>query len=304
MILHANSYSEQEIQDSKFVVYMNIMEAMTLLLGVKDELRIPFENNSMEIHGEVVRKAFAAGCKYTEWSPELCSALRALWTDGGIRKAYSTRNYFHISESSEYFFNELDRIADENYKPSLLDILHTRVPTSGVVQFLFTAKGINFEVYDVGGQRSERRKWIHCFDNVNAVIYVAAISEYDQVLKEDNKTNRLKEALLLFDSVVTNHYFKEISVILFLNKKDLFAKKIQSVSLKVCFESYDADRDGSGYVACVAYIRKRFEKALIRHSKKPYIHETCATDTNQVQVVINSVIDTIIQENLRDTGML
>ncbi|ETN77245.1 g-protein alpha subunit [Necator americanus] len=124
-------------------------------------------------------------------------------------------------------------------------------------------------VFDVGGQRSERRKWIHCFDNVNAVIYVAAISEYDQVLREDNKTNRLKEALLLFDGVVNNQYFKDVSVILFLNKKDLFAEKILYVSLKVCFDSYDAGRDGTGYAASVAYIRKRFENALIKHSKKP-----------------------------------
>ncbi|RCN25034.1 g-protein alpha subunit [Ancylostoma caninum] len=129
-----------------------------------------------------------SGCEFIDWGPELRSAVRELWADGGIRKAYSMKNSFHISESAEYFFNELDRISKKNYKPSLLDILHTRVPTSGVVQFYFTMKGINFEVFDVGGQRSERRKWIHCFDNVNAVIYVAAISEYDQVLREDNKT--------------------------------------------------------------------------------------------------------------------
>ncbi|WKY13003.1 hypothetical protein Q1695_004096 [Nippostrongylus brasiliensis] len=303
-ILHANGYSEQEIQEKKFVVYMNIVQAMNALLDAKDSLRIPFDNISMEIHGKLVRKVHASGCEFIEWSPELRSAINELWSDGGIRKAYAQRNAFHISESSEYFFNELDRISKKNYKPSLLDILHTRVPTSGVVQFYFTMKGINFEVFDVGGQRSERRKWIHCFDNVNAVIYVAAISEYDQVLREDDKTNRLKEALLLFDGVVNNQYFKDVSVILFLNKKDLFAEKILYVSLKVCFESYDAERDGTGYASSVAYIRKRFENALIKHSKKPYVHETCATDTNQVQVVINSVIDTIVQENLKDTGMI
>uniref|UniRef100_A0A1I7WCQ5 G-protein alpha subunit n=1 Tax=Heterorhabditis bacteriophora TaxID=37862 RepID=A0A1I7WCQ5_HETBA len=95
-------------------------------------------------------------------------------------------------------------------------------------------------VFDVGGQRSERRKWIHCFDNVHAVLYVVAIM----------------------------------------------------------------NRDGTGYANAVAYIKKRFEFAMVKHSKRPYVHETCATDTNQVQVVINSVIDTIVQENLKDTGMI
>lgn len=38
---------------------------------------------------------------------------------------------------------------------------------------------------DVGGQRSERRKWIHCFDGVTVVLFCASLSEYDQVLRED-----------------------------------------------------------------------------------------------------------------------
>ena len=48
-----------------------------------------------------------------------------------------------------------------------------------------------FEMYDVGGQRNERKKWIHCFEGVDAVIFVAAISEYDQKLFEDSTTNRM-----------------------------------------------------------------------------------------------------------------
>ena len=53
--------------------------------------------------------------------------------------------------------------------------------------------------YDMGGQRNERRKWIHAFDNVNCVVFVAALSEYDQVLFEDETQNRMEEALQLFE---------------------------------------------------------------------------------------------------------
>lgn len=43
---------------------------------------------------------------------------------------------------------------------------------------------------DVGGQRSERRKWIHCFENVTSIIFLVALSEYDQVLVEcDNEVS-------------------------------------------------------------------------------------------------------------------
>lgn len=47
---------------------------------------------------------------------------------------------------------------------------------------------IFFRVFDVGGQRSERKKWIHCFEAVHALIYITAVSEYDEVLFEDDTT--------------------------------------------------------------------------------------------------------------------
>ena len=41
-------------------------------------------------------------------------------------------------------------------------------------------------MFDVGGQRSERKKWIHCFENVTSIIFCVALSEYDQVLLEES----------------------------------------------------------------------------------------------------------------------
>ena len=89
--------------------------------------------------------------------------------------------------------------------------------------------------FDVGGQRNERKKWIHCFENVTAVIFVAALSEYDQVLYEDETTNRMTEALNLFDEICNSRWFRETSMILFLNKRDLFQAKVwQPVCVCVC----------------------------------------------------------------------
>jgi guanine nucleotide-binding protein G(i) subunit alpha len=82
-------------------------------------------------------------------------------------------------------------------------------------------------MYDVGGQRNERKKWIHCFEGVTAVIFVAALSEYDQILFEDASTNRMMEALNLFDEICNNSFFIKSAMILFLNKRDLFAEKIK-----------------------------------------------------------------------------
>lgn len=83
-------------------------------------------------------------------------------------------------------------------------------------------------MFDVGGQRDERRKWIQCFNDVTAIIFVCASSSYNLVLWEDNTQNRLRESLALFKNIWNNRWLKTISVILFLNKQDMLAEKIKA----------------------------------------------------------------------------
>jgi hypothetical protein len=82
--------------------------------------------------------------------------------------------------------------------PKHLDVLRSRVRATGIVENEFEIDGNFFMMFDVGGQRNERKKWIHCFENVAAVMFVAAISVYDHKLYEDVTTNRMVEALNLF----------------------------------------------------------------------------------------------------------
>jgi len=94
-------------------------------------------------------------------------------------------------------------------------------------------------MFDVGGQRSERKKWIHCFENVTAIIFLVAISAYDQVLVEDETVNRMQEALTLFDSICNSKWFVKTSVILFLNKIDIFKEKLETSALSKYFPEFD-----------------------------------------------------------------
>jgi hypothetical protein len=105
-----------------------------------------------------------------------------------------------------------------SYIPSYDDIIHVRARTSGIKETQFEVKGNKFRLLDVGGQKNERKKWIHSFEGVTAVIFVAAISEYDQTMYEDLKTNRMQDALSLFDDICNSKWFPRTSMILFLNK--------------------------------------------------------------------------------------
>ena len=91
---------------------------------------------------------------------------------------------------------------------------------------------------DVGGQRSERRKWIHCFQDVTCLIFITSLSEYDQMLYEDNDVKRMDESLKLFEEICASKWFLEKNIILFLNKSDVFEHKLKTTDLSVCFSDY------------------------------------------------------------------
>lgn len=166
----------------------------------------------------------------------------------------------------------------------------------------FVINNITYRMVDVGGQRSERKKWIHCFENVTAIVFLVAISEYDQVLVEDPSVNRLQEALTLFDSICNSKWFTKTSIILFLNKIDLLAEKLATSPLSRYFPDY---MGGSQYEAACQYLLHRFISLNTRaDSKQIYTHFTCATDTKQIKFVMAAVSDICLHDNLRSGGLL
>merc|ERR1711994_927127 len=118
--------------------------------------------------------------------------------------------------------------------PSDQDILLVRHRTTGVIEQKFGIRGTSFHIFDVGGQKSERKKWIHCFEHVTAVIFVASLSCYDEVMFEDEEKNSMVDSIELFEKICNNEWFKDTAMILFLNKKDLFAEKIQTIPITDC----------------------------------------------------------------------
>uniref|UniRef100_A0A1I7XLX7 Guanine nucleotide-binding protein alpha-1 subunit n=1 Tax=Heterorhabditis bacteriophora TaxID=37862 RepID=A0A1I7XLX7_HETBA len=300
-IIHDNGFSQDEAVQKKSVVCANLVQSMGALVDGFHALKLIFANKQCHEYANFVRKTLQHKEEFQPLNVEMYRAIKTLWADKGIEVAYQRRDEFYLHDSAKYFFDSLDRIYDADYVPTEQDILRTRIATMGVIEVCFTMKNKLWRVFDVGGQRSQRKKWIHCFDDAKAVIYVAALSEYDQVLMEDNSTNRMQESLQLFKQVVNNKYFINTSVILFLNKKDLFEKKIgHGKSLKIAFPNY---RGGENYDEAAKYIEAKFLAANESKEKSIYTHLTCATDTEQVQFVLDSVLDTILSSKLKGCGL-
>ena len=165
-------------------------------------------------------------------------------------------------------------------------------------------KGI-FNIVDVGGARSERLKWANCYDSVTAVIFVASLSCYDEVMFEDMKSNRMTDQLKLFDNVINNQSLSKTPMILFLNKRDLFAKKIKRVPLSKCksFSTYRGDPDS--FDQTTRYIRKAFCSLNQNPTQRNiFTHITCATDTDNVQRVFADVQHIVIEASLIQAGLM
>jgi len=261
-----------------------------------ERLGISFSSDAAKASAKILKDVPPDG--NPENIDELKGHLSTTWGDSGVKEAIDRAAEYQLNDSTIYFWERAEELCKPDYMPSEQDVLRARVRTTGIVQHNFQIKDKKYTMFDVGGQRNERRKWIHCFDNVTAVIFVTAISEYDQVLYEDENTNRMDEAVQLFEQICNHPSFKKTSMILFLNKRDLFEMKLKKKDMS-CWKP-EAGVVGQDYDRAILYLKEEFlKKNKDPANRQVYCHPTCATDTNNVSFVMESVFDIILKENLR-----
>lgn len=300
-LIHEGGYNLQEKRAFSAIVYSNIAQAMKMILEAMETLDIGFAAEDMEAKRDLVYN-IPEHPAAEDFPVPVADVLRELWHDDGVQECFKRAGRdFYMIDSAKYFLDELDRILQSNYVPDDQDVLRCRVKTTGITETTFNIRDVTYRMYDVGGQRSERKKWIHCFENVTAIIFMVAISEYDQKLIEDDAVNRMQEALTLFDSICNSRWFVRTSIILFLNKIDVFKDKVEEVPIEDYFPDYQG---GPDYEKGCEYFKERFQQLNMSETKQIYTHYTCATDTNQIKFVMDAVNDIIIQNSLRQAGLM
>ncbi|CAL8278930.1 unnamed protein product [Merluccius merluccius] len=299
-IIHGSGYTEEDKRSFTRLVYQNIFTAMQAMIHAMSALQIPYKYEHNEAHALTVCGMDVE--KVTVFTNPYVDAIKSLWSDRGIQECYGRKREYQLSDSAKYYLNALDRIADACYVPTQQDILRVRVPTTGIIEYPFDLQDVVFRMVDVGGQRSERRKWIHCFEKVTSIMFLVALSEYDQVLVESDNVNRMEESKALFQTIITYQWFKNSSVILFLNKIDLLEEKIAFSHLVDYFPEYDGPpRD---ILAGREFILKMFVDLNPEPTKIIYSHFTCATDTENIRFVFHAIKDYILQKNLEEYNLV
>ena len=196
-LLYGDAFTLAERQEYKTIIQFNTIRNLHLMIKNMGQYNLTFEDESkVQEASEFMERSQALllsdGIDCKDWvtqgavvlTPDLVRIMSSLWSDPGLRAVQAFTFEFGLSDMACVFLDKLEQIAQDEYIPDNQDILHTRKKTSGLVEMFFDYMGCSFHICDVGGQRSERRKWMHCFDDAKAVIFVAALSDYDLNLQE------------------------------------------------------------------------------------------------------------------------
>ncbi|KAJ7594999.1 guanine nucleotide binding protein, alpha subunit [Mycena floridula] len=299
-ILHQGGFSHEDLASFRPTVYKNVVDSAQAIVLAMRKIGVDcIQSSNRPLADKVV--AYRLENSAYILSPEIADAIHQLWQDPIIPKIMDEHSSeFYLMDSASYFFSEVLRIGSPGYQPTVTDVLRARAKTTGITETRFSMGQLSIHMFDVGGQRSERRKWIHCFESVTSIIFCTALSEYDQVLLEEKNQNRMAESLVLFESVINSRWFLRTSIILFLNKIDVFKNKLPRVPLERYFAEYTGGNDIN---KAAKYILWRFMQAN-RARLSVYPHLTQATDTTNIKLVFAAVKETILQNALKDSGIL
>lgn len=324
-LLFQTGFDEAELKSYIPVIHANVYQTIKLLLDGSKELAqsetdtstYTLSNENKEIGDKL--SEIGGRFDYPRLTRELSEEIEKLWKDPAIQGTYARGSELQLPDCANYFMEHLRRLSDVNYIPTKEDVLYARVRTTGVVEIQFSPVGENkksgevYRLFDVGGQRNERRKWIHLFEGVTAVVFCAAISEYDQVLYEDENRNRMMETKELFEWVLKQPCFEKTSIMLFLNKFDIFEKKVHKVPLSTCewFKDYQPVSSGKQEIEhAYEFVKKKFEELYYQctapeHVDRVFkIYRTTALDQKLVKKTFKLLDETLRRRNLFEAGLL
>ncbi|EDR01603.1 heterotrimeric G-protein alpha subunit, GPA3-like protein [Laccaria bicolor S238N-H82] len=298
-IIHQGGFSDAELAEFRPVVYETVLQSTQHVIRHMQKIGIKSHNLSQALTNKVLEyKIEKYNCE-ASFAPEIAEAIHQLIKDPKLHQLIDERlSEFYLTDSAQYFLGEVLRIGTPGYLPDISDILRAQQKSVGITETRFNMGQLLIHMFDIGGQRSEWKKWISCFESVTSIIFCTALSEYDQVLLEDKLQNRMAESLVLFESVINSRWFRRTSIILVLNKIDVFKHKLPKVLWY--FPEYTG---GSDVNKAAKYILSKYMQAN-RARLRVHPHIIQATDTTNIRLVFATVQKTILQNALKDSGIV
>jgi hypothetical protein len=306
-ILFGQTWNDEARKDLKCVMCANLIWGMRELLEHTENLDEETEKVSYDIRNMY---------EDSEITQEVAKSMKMLWGTEQVQKVWKERANYQILGAVEHFISRIDALSASDYISTDEDILYARVRTSGIVEEKYDVEQSPLVFFgeflpannliwnnnelttfiDVGGARNERKKWIHAFDSVSALVYVVGISEYDQVLYEDRQSSRMHESIKLFTELCASSWFTNCPILLLFNKFDLFQQKIKDTPIRIAgvryedFEGPYAQDEDSNYEECERAAKDYFTNLFLAQKKDKQVY-TYFINGIDGQEVLTSFLD-------------
>lgn len=297
----------------KIVVSDNILRGVSILVEAARNLETVLTKllpKSVE-YCAIIKSHVSSGAVWSTVEGQELSLIQMcefVWADPAVQEALTHEGEISLLEVPiAYFMGNIERIKATSYVPSKDDILHCRARTTGVYSLEFEFNRQKCRVIDVGGQRNERRKWISQFDNVTAVIFIASLAEFDKLCFEDHLKNRLQDSVDVFENSIASPHFAATNFLLFLNKKDLLKEKLKTIQFSKFHPDYTGPNEYEGVVEYIkALYMTRFARIKKEEDRNTILvsYETMATDTNNVDAVLEMSKKVIFNDSLVKNGLM
>ncbi|KAJ3219659.1 hypothetical protein HK099_004624 [Clydaea vesicula] len=304
-IKYVKNFTLEEKEYFKLIIHKNIIDTLKKLIkyyikncnlknnGTDQKVQLQLSTNA-SVNMEdfyLYLNLFKSHDFKCRLSSEIKNAVQVTWNNEIIKKIFfnKTQCGINIQDTTIYYFNDLQRLLDEQFSPTELDVLYLKNATKTVTETVIHTRTMNIKLFDVGGQKRLRNSWTPFFDDVSMILFVVALSSYNQMMKEDPTVNRLNDSFTLFESLANNKLLRGCKFILLLNKIDLLAEKLKLIPLKTYFNDYEGGADTK---LAKNYFRKKFlEKSKGREIK--HILFITATELSAMKRITGNLVKVI-----------
>jgi GTPase SAR1 family protein len=276
------------------VIRNSVVQSMETLL-IQSEKSV--DSTSVSPIDTKLKGTFLRLAKDESFPPELAQVIKDLWKHERIQKTYEQRSNFKLSESAGYFLEKAEVVFGENYEPTQEDIEKCDAPASReyINETKIQISRTKFKLLDIGAQRNERKKWMSAVGETTAVLFLASLSEYDQVLPEDNTANKLAESIQIFHEIAAMESLKSNTIILLMTNPDLFNQKIKTTPLTALFPEFT---EGDSSEEAMEFVKGKFLSEVSDQSRMLCFHFLNVQNSESVLQVFQSIKDLLTKSTL------
>ncbi|KAM9993537.1 hypothetical protein ACTFIZ_011497 [Dictyostelium cf. discoideum] len=276
----------EELIENRNLVYKTIINLLKKFINFSKNLNIELENNNIQISKLILE----LDSENFLWNKEIGEICFKLWNDLGIQKTFESQ----FSHLFGYLFQNLQRISDENYTPTVNDLNMIKLTQNGIIESKFTFEGCNIKVIEIGTQNSSLKKWINCFNEIQVLVYVIDLSLYDIIENEESSTtsiNKLDKSLNGFKEIIDSKYLHDCGMVVFFDKMEIFIEKLESVP----FNTYDKDYIGNNDLESTTnFIKNKLLNYYSNLNKKLYFLINRENDSNICMSVFRIVKEVVL----------